>query len=172
MIKLVRPHIRYQASYIRALKDFQAEGLPWHLDTDVEKLEKNFQQYVDDLLADENRPGMSGVPETRLWADLDGEFAGFISIRHQLTEALQRFGGNIGYETAPTFRKKGVASEMLKLALPIARNIGLQKALLTCDDDNIASIKVIEKNGGILKERKFFQEGQPLKRYYWISLTT
>lgn len=171
MIKLVKPDILYKESFIKALKAFQLEGWPWYLDLDAENINNNFQAYVDDLTSAASSPGVHGVCETRLWADYQGQFAGFISIRHQLTPALRKFGGNIGYETAPEFRQKGIASEMLRLALPIAKKIGLNEALLTCDDDNVASIKVIEKNGGTLKEKKFFEMGKPLKRYYWIQLT-
>jgi predicted acetyltransferase len=170
MLKLVPPDLRYKESYLRAERDFQAEGLPWHMDNDHESWEQNFQAHVDQLLNEPYQRTAVLVPSTTLWADVNGEFAGRISIRHELTDALRKMGGHIGYDTAPSFRGRGVASQMLHLALPIAKKLGLSEVLLTCDDTNIASIKVIEKNGGVLEEIKFYEEGKPLKRYYWIDL--
>lgn len=170
MLKLVSPDLRYKESYLRAERDFKAEGLPWHLDNDLKAWEQNFQAHVDQLLNGPCQRTAVLVPSTTLWADLNGEFAGRISIRHELTDSLRKMGGHIGYDTAPAFRGRGVASEMLRLALPIAKKPGLGEVLLTCDDTNAASIKVIEKNGGVLKEIKFYEEGKPLKRYYWIKL--
>lgn len=80
------------------------------------------------------------------------EFLGRIAIRHRLTPKLRQFGGHIGYDVVPTARGKGHARRMLGLALPVARKLGIDRALLTCGLDNIASQKVIEANGGILDE--------------------
>jgi predicted acetyltransferase len=67
-----------------------------------------------------------------------------------LTPRLRGFGGHIGYDVAPMARRHGHATRMLALALPIARELGIDQALLTCDVDNIASRKIIEANGGVL----------------------
>ena len=77
----------------------------------------------------------------------------------------------IGYDTVPSFRGRGVATEMLCQALPVARALGLTSVLLTCDDTNAASIRVIERNGGSLQATKALDTNRPLKRYYWISLS-
>jgi predicted acetyltransferase len=42
---------------------------------------------------------------------------------------------------------------MLAAALPVARSLGITRALLTCDEDNIASRKVIEANSGVLEDK-------------------
>jgi predicted acetyltransferase len=94
---------------------------------------------------------------------------GRISIRHELNDFLRAFGGHIGYDTVPSFRGRGIATEMLRQALPVARALGLTEVLITCDDTNAASIRVIEKNGGSLRETKVHDPSKPLKRYYWIS---
>ena len=59
---------------------------------------------------------------------------------------------------------------MLRQALPVARALGVTAVLLTCDDTNAASIRVIERNGGVLRETKVLDETKPLKRYYWITM--
>ncbi|MSP59265.1 MAG: GNAT family N-acetyltransferase [Myxococcales bacterium] len=87
-----------------------------------------------------------------------------------MRDALRVEGGHIGYDTVPSFRGRGVATEMLRQALPLARALGLTAVLITCDDTNAASIRVIEKNGGSLKERKALDASRPLKCYYFIAL--
>ena len=69
------------------------------------------------------------IPATHLWAVADGQFVGRISVRHALSEALRAEGGHIGYDTVPTFRGRGVAKEMLRQILPIARAVGLDEVL-------------------------------------------
>ncbi len=161
-ITLVSPSVDYKDSFIEAIRAFKREGLWWYDDGDPEELERNFETYVNGILS---RP-----KETSFWAIVDNQFAGRISLRHELTPALRIVGGHIGYDVSPLFRKKGVASEMLRKILPLAKTLGLIEVLLTCDDTNVGSIKAIEKNGGVLKETKKIAEGKPLKRYYWIPL--
>ena len=93
-----------------------------------------------------------------------------IAIRHELNDALRVEGGHIGYDTVPSFRGRGVATAMLREALPVARALGLTEVLLTCDDTNSASIRVIERNGGCLRETKDLAKNRSLKRYYGIPL--
>lgn len=170
-LKLVKPNIEFKDSYLAALKEFQKEGLPWVMDIDVQKLSDDFETFVKNenskmTLWTKDTP----VPETELWAIVDGEYVGRISIRHKLNEDLKIMGGHIGYDTRPSFRGKGIASSMLKQALPITKALGISEAMLTCNDSNIASIRTIEKNGGELREKKLQYPSGPLKRYYWIKL--
>ena len=169
-IQLVPPTVRYRASFLRGLREFQHEGLPWWIGGDIEIAEKDFPEFVARKLADADRRTESLVPKTHLWAVSEEQFVGRISIHHELNDVLRVAGGHIGYDTVPTFRGRGVATEMLRQALPLARAIGLTSVLLTCDDTNAASIRVIEKNGGLLRERKLLDASRPLKRYYWIAL--
>jgi predicted acetyltransferase len=61
-------------------------------------------------------------------------------------------GGHIGYVVVPEFRRRGYATTILSLAIQIAHeNLGIGRILVTCDEDNIGSIRTIEKNGGILE---------------------
>jgi predicted acetyltransferase len=83
---------------------------------------------------------------------------------------LERNGGHIDYGIRPKERNKGFGTLILKLTLEKARQIGLKRVLLTCDDDNLASARVIEKNGGILQD-KILNEGHKVPtRRYWIDL--
>lgn len=74
---------------------------------------------------------------------------GMIDIRIRLNETLSFVGGHIGFSVRKSERKKGYATEMLKLALDICKELGINTVLITCKKENIASEKVILKNGGI-----------------------
>jgi predicted acetyltransferase len=169
-IQLVPPAERFRESFLRGLREFQREGLPWWIGGDLATAEQDFGAFVARKLADANRRTETFVPATHLWAVAEEQFVGRISIRHELNDALRVEGGHIGYDTVPSFRGRGVATEMLRQALPVARALGLAAVLLTCDDTNAASIRVIESNGGSLHETKALAVDRPLKRYYWIDL--
>ncbi|MDP1918421.1 MAG: GNAT family N-acetyltransferase [Myxococcales bacterium] len=166
-LALVRPQERYRESVVRGLRELRDEGLPWHVAVDLTAIERDFAAFVASKLADVKRD----IPATHLWAIADDEFVGRLSIRHALNDALRIEGGHIGYDTVPSFRGRGVATEMLRQALPIARTLGLTSVLLTCDDTNARSIRVIERNGGVLTATKELAPNRPLKRYYEIDLT-
>ncbi len=167
-IQLVPPTERCRESFLCGLREFQHEGLPWWIGGDLETAEQDFAAFVKMKLADARLRTGTHVPKTHLWAVTEGKFVGRISIHHELNDALRVNGGHIGYDTVPSFRGRGVASEMLRQALPLARGLGLTEVLITCDDTNPASIRVIEKNGGLLRETKALRPNRPPKRYYWI----
>jgi predicted acetyltransferase len=169
-IQLVPPAERWRESFLRGVREFQLEGLPWWAGGDLEIAERDFSAFVARRLAASSQRTDTLVPKTHLWAVTDGEFVGCISIYHELTDALRVEGGHIGYDTVPSFRNRGVATEMLRQALPRAGALGLGEVLLTCDDTNAASIRVIERNGGVLRETKVLAANRPLKRYYWIPV--
>lgn len=92
------------------------------------------------------------------------------NLRHQLNAGLAVMGGHIGYNVRPSERQKGYGSLILKLTLEKARDIGLKRVFLTCDTDNIASAKIIEKHGGRLENRIIYEKTGKLISQYWIEL--
>ena len=170
-IQLVTPAERYRESFLRGLREFRDEGLPWHVAVDIGAIERDFAAFVAEKLAEATRRTETVVPKTHLWAVAEEQLVGRISIHHELTDPLRVFGGHIGYDTVPSFRRRGVAAEMLRQALPVARALGVKEVLMTCDDTNVGSIRVIERNGGVLRETKIIDASRPLKRYYAITLT-
>ena len=117
----------------------------------------------------ENLPA-GHVPSTFLFAYDGSRIVGRVSIRRTLNEFLLRVGGHIGYAVVPEFRRRGYATEMLRLAVRFARDqFGVDRVLLTCDDDNVGSIRTIEKNGGILENVVSGPDLAKPKRRYWID---
>lgn len=90
---------------------------------------------------------------------------GMIDIRHELNDGLLKTGGHIGYSVRPSQRLKGYASSMLKLGLDKCREFGINNVLVTCHENNLASKRTIEKNGGVLEN----SIDHHLR--YWITLT-
>ncbi len=155
---------------MRALHEFQQEGLPWWLGSELANVETDFDAFVATKVADASQRTDSVIPTTHLWALTGGEFVGRISIRHELNDELRAFGGHISYDTVPSFRGRGIATKMLRLALPRARALGLREVLLTCDETNAGSIRVIEKNGGRLRETRCATPDGVPTCYYEIAL--
>lgn len=105
-----------------------------------------------------------------LYFSEDNQLVGMINLRTNLNDYLENYGGHIGYGIQPKFRRQGYGSQMLKETLVIAKEQGLKQVLLTCDDDNQGSAKVIEANGGKLADERLNKESQKVIRRYWINL--
>lgn len=97
----------------------------------------------------------------------DQRVVGVIDLRHHIDHPiLGTWGGHIGYSVRPLERRKGYATEMLRLNLLRARELGIKKVLVTCDTNNQASETVIQKNGGIF-DQEILVDDSIIKRY-WI----
>ncbi|MEO1290688.1 MAG: GNAT family N-acetyltransferase, partial [Chloroflexota bacterium] len=131
-------------------------------------LNNHFDEYVDTVLEHADQPLPGFVPQTTYWLIVAEQYAGTIDIRHHLTSALQKFGGHIGYQIRPSMRQKGYGTLQLKLCLPIVWQMGIERVLITCDDDNIGSQKIIEANGGVLQD-KVDNGRASLTRRYWVE---
>ena len=109
------------------------------------------------------------VPATVYFGVQDGKIVGTIQIRHKLNQFLLKTYGHIGYGVRPSERCKGYATKMLALALEKCRDLGIEKALVSCDRDNIGSVKTILKNGGVF-EKEFAEDNGNIVHQYWITL--
>jgi predicted acetyltransferase len=87
----------------------------------------------------------------------------------QANEFLRTIGGHIGYGIRPSERNKGYATLLLQEALKKCRELQIEQVLITCDEDNIGSAKVIMNNGG-LEEDIFITEEGLMKRRFWITV--
>jgi predicted acetyltransferase len=173
---LIPPTSNVQISFLSAMDEFRAEGRGGPDDTSMIGHEMQdygarwadaavFGEYVRWLReqALENSPRAAGwVPSTTLWWVSGHEYLGRLAIRHRLTPRLLELGGHIGYDVRPSARRRGHATAMLAAALPWAAKLGIDRVLVTCDEDNTGSRKVIEANGGE------FEDERGVKLRYWI----
>jgi predicted acetyltransferase len=131
-----------------------------------------FRRYLE-ILAERARGenlSPNQVPATFLFAFAGACIVGRVAIRHALTPDLERVGGHIGYVVVPEYRRQGYATAILRQSLRIARQtLGVRRALVTCDADNIGSMRTIEKNRGLFESVVTARDdGQPTRRY-WID---
>lgn len=130
-------------------------------DSFLEQLEKNKHQ---ELIKSEYSP------QTTFGVFNDNKLVGGFNLRHIIKGELINHGGNIGYLIRPSERKKGYGTLMLGLALEKAKEIGLEKVLVSCREDNIASAKVIENNDGIYENSYYDEKLDNTYKRYWIYL--
>ncbi|GGF37342.1 hypothetical protein GCM10011519_08580 [Marmoricola endophyticus] len=173
MAELVTPDVRYRESFLAAMEEFAAEGRAgdgsmvgndlatysstWHS-------ADGFAAYVEALVAERHTPRFAHyVCSTSLWWVDAAAWLGRIAIRHELsTPFLRELGGHIGYDVRRSARRRGHATAMLAAALPVAHDLGIDPALVTCDTDNEASRRTIVSNGGELED----QRGGKLR--FWV----
>ena len=130
----------------------------------------DFLEALADAAAGRNLP-RGRVANTLLIGDVAGTIVGRLSIRHELNHFLATAGGHIGYAILDRHRRRGYGTEMLRQALPIARRLGLDRVLVTCDITNAASRKIIENNGGIFDGT--YERGLKIpKLRYWIETSS
>ena len=128
------------------------------------------QQFKDSR--DQSKLPSYYVPSYDFFAVDEDNFIGVIHIRVRLTEKLLRYGGHIGYAINPKYWNMGYGKQLLRLALKQYKNlIEEDNILITCDDDNIGSYKIIESNGGILENKVENEDCDEkfLTRRYWIK---
>ena len=100
---------------------------------------------------------------------LDDRLIGMVNIRHRLNDFLLNFGGHVGYSVHPAHRGQGYGKQQLRLALDKCRDLGLSRVLLTCNESNEASRRVIRANGGVLEDVRAKPDGEKMQRW-WITL--
>jgi predicted acetyltransferase len=178
-MKLVVPSSDYKESFIQAARECQNEieekaTVNSYLYTlPVDTLQNDFKSYLKKIEGESFGKGLPEgfVPQTTYWLVDHGEFIGRVSIRHILTEHLLKEGGHLGYDIRPSKRKLGYGKRILTLALPKAKALGITKVLVTCDETNLASKRIIEFNGGAFENSISLDEGKPKKLRYWFDLS-
>lgn len=111
------------------------------------------------------------VPSSEYWLMKESRIVGRVSIRHRLNENLLLEGGHIGYDIRPSERCRGYGSAQLTLALIKTREMGIDRVFITCDTDNLASAKIIEKNGGKLAGNAISKLSGKQINQYWIGMS-
>jgi predicted acetyltransferase len=146
-----------------------AEGFTFGLGLEAAESWQAYLGSLDDYRLGRNLPA-GRVPATFLVAEAGGAIVGRTSIRHELNDSLVRIGGHIGYGVLRQYRRRGYATEILRQSLVIVRAHGVDRVLVTCDDDNAGSIAVIERCGGRLDSTEpVTSPPGPAVRRYWID---
>jgi predicted acetyltransferase len=102
-----------------------------------------------------------------LAAEVGGRLVGRVSVRFALNDWLAREGGHIGYAVVPSCRRRGYATQILRLAIVLAHEAGVDPLLVVCDEHNLGSAAVIERCGGVFEGAATSEDGTPIRRY-WI----
>ncbi|MBS0362902.1 MAG: GNAT family N-acetyltransferase [Proteobacteria bacterium] len=179
MPSLVRAELAYIPSFLEALREgFSRDNLRPTTADEIAQIEREPAWFVRQV----NHPprqvvlpdGTLGerVPATELWYMDGATFLGSVGIRHELNAILESWGGHIGYAVRPSAQRQGHASAMLAQALDHVRaNLPLKRVMLTVNLDNEGSIRVIEKNGGVLRDEVDNPWVAGVRgRRYWIDL--
>ncbi|MBR4206882.1 MAG: GNAT family N-acetyltransferase [Clostridia bacterium] len=172
-LKLIKLTKEYEAALGEMIDEWKKDQEINHTNHSPWAIFKNdyhdFDSYLDHL--EIKSEGDGKVPDSVFFLlDEDrNRLLGAVNIRHRLNESLLREGGHIGDGIRPSERRKGYATEMIRLALIECRKLGIDKVLMTCEKDNIGSAKSIIKNGGIL-ENEFVNSDGEIEQRYWITL--
>ena len=111
------------------------------------------------------------VPGTTLFLVDEDRILGIANLRHRLTEPLRGFGGHVGFSVRPSERCKGHATRLLEGVKGYVRdNLEIERLLVTCEPEDVASARVIEKCGGVFEDESFYEPLERAVRRYWISL--
>ena len=132
---------------------------------------KDYPAWLQDKLnrhTGENLP-KGFVREDFLLCFEDGKLIGVYSIKFELTEHLTNYGGHVGYAVRPSARNRGLATQIMQQGMAMAHEQGFRRLLCICDEDNVASEKVILKNGGVLEDCRFDPEENVTVKRYWVD---
>lgn len=170
-VYLTRPTIELKSEYLSFYQEWQESGeemVPWVISKDP----SNFQEMIQFLLDSEKGINLpeNWVPDSTFWlVNEQNKVVGAVNIRHRLTDKLFNCGGHIGYGIRPSERRKGYATKLLSLSLEKAKELGIHKVLVVCDESNIGSKKTILNNGGV-PDTDFIEEDGNIVKRFWIEL--
>ncbi|GMQ60735.1 GNAT family N-acetyltransferase [Vallitalea sediminicola] len=170
MISLIFPNLIHEEQVM----DYRNEFLINHDSMDGTAGLRDYEDYVlwlERIKNNNNRnTRLDGlVPATTLLVirESDDYLVGMVDIRHELNDYLYNYGGHIGYSVRRSERRQGYATELLRLTLRKCKELALDKTLVCCNKDNIASARTIMSNGGVL-ENEVIEDGELVQRY-WIK---
>ncbi|WP_067508475.1 GNAT family N-acetyltransferase [Actinoplanes sp. TFC3] len=174
MPELIAPTSRLHRQWLAARDDWgrgvHQDGSGLRPGDEVDTAD-GFAAWIRGLLR-QSDPAVEPEPDwvhcTYWWVVEGDEVLGSIALRHELTDALLSWGGHIGYGVRPAARGRGLARFAVAQVLAYAKQLGLDRVLITCRESNRASRQVIEKSGGVLEDVRVSEEG-PIRRYWAVT---
>ncbi len=171
---LIKPSTEYLTSYIEFAEQLEEEGNKERFSLDQARKEPDTYIKNMKILETERCKAIAPylVPTAILWfiQENNDEVIGRLSIRHSLgNEFLKNFGGHIGYAVKPTYRKRGSGGFLLEEGLKFAKRIAISEVLITCDEGNLPSKKIIEKGGGRYIDKIYNEVSKVNKLRYKIT---
>ncbi|MBQ8302233.1 MAG: GNAT family N-acetyltransferase [Clostridia bacterium] len=172
-MKLIKPAFEYADQIKKYRQEFLDAGDSMDGCGSLRRIEDPYE-YIQRSIDCQNEETMPKglVPATQFMfiRESDNKLIGMIQVRHYFNDYLSKYGGHVGYSVRPSERRRGYAKEMLKAVIPYCREIGLNRVLITCIEDNLGSEKTIIANGGKYESTIFEpNENVNLKRF-WIDL--
>lgn len=167
-LQLIEPAARLENEFLSMAEEFRAAG-----DDRFAPALEDFAAYLENL--SNFRRGRAlppdRVPQDSFWLVSGARVIAVSSLRRRLNADLEKEGGHIGYSVRPSERRRGFGTLILRLSLEKARARGLGRVLVTCDADNTGSVRIIEKNGGVLSGRAVSERTGKLISRYWIEIS-
>ncbi len=170
-MKLIEPTLELESEFFAMVEEFKAEGkdlIDGIGSIDIENFKDSIYQVKEHVRGTGLPEGWA--PASTYWLICQNGIVGTCNLRHELNDFLREFGGHVGYSIRPSERRKGFGTQMLGLLLKKAQELGIKRLLATCNDNNIASARIIEKNGGKLADKVIKDGAEILIRRYWIDL--
>jgi predicted acetyltransferase len=174
VLRLIEPLAAFEASYRSYVRELMDRGEPM-VPFSLMLPHHHFGALLANLAAAARGEGLPGgfVPHSSYWlVRHDLEIVGISNLRHHLTESLRVEGGHIGYSVRPSARGHGLATELLRATLERARARGIVTALITCMRSNLASARVIMKNGGRLVSEEYIPAHDGVIQRYEIAVSS
>jgi predicted acetyltransferase len=168
-LKLVKYNKISESEYLDYINEWELSGeriVPWAAGIETENFQNLLNKWAVNETDEAYKKGV--VPSTLYFLVHKKRILGAIHFRHELNDDMLLNGGHIGYGIRPSERRKGYATNMLAMLLDDIRSKGYKKVLITCDDENIGSVKTIENANGVLHDKTEF-EGVVTRRY-WVNL--
>ena len=169
---LVSPSHEHRETFEEALREMREAGEVGIRDWDDIGAPRTIDDYIrirQDHADGRNLPE-GWVPASTYWLIDRGQFIGEANIRHEVNDHLRTVGGQIGYWIRSSKRQQGYGRAILRFALEKAKELGLSRIVITCDETNAASRKIIESNGGVYESTRDMGPGNPPKLIFWIDV--
>lgn len=168
---LRKPTIEDKKEIMQYVEAFRLSGQELHGGSYIDTYE-SFEAWLDfiESIENPNHPLENLVPAHQyLLVDNHHKVIGMLNLRLELNDYLANFGGHIGYSIHPNLQGMGFGKKILSLVIPIAYDLKIYRLLITADQENIASQKVIENAGGIYADKRQDKDGNWVKRY-WLAV--